>query len=72
MLMSSFNKIFFRGLITILPIAITIYVLYSAVVILDNVLGSIIRSVLPNTTYVPGIGFVLILIIIYLSDLLLS
>lgn len=70
--MQSFNKIFFRGLLTLLPIAITIYVVYSAVVILDDLLGSIIRSVFPNTVYVPGLGFVLILVIIYIFGLLLN
>ena len=37
--MNSLNKIFFRGLITLLPIAITIYIVYSAVIILENLLG---------------------------------
>jgi uncharacterized membrane protein len=34
--MSRFSKIFFRGLITLLPIAVTIYIIYSAVIILEN------------------------------------
>jgi uncharacterized membrane protein len=71
-LMQSFNKIFFRGLLTLLPIAITIYVVYSAVVILDDLLGSIIRMLFPNSVYVPGLGFILILIVIYIFGLLLN
>lgn len=68
--MSSFNKIFFRGLITLLPIAITIYILYSAIVILENFLGSLLRAVLPS--YVPGIGLLLTLILIFIFGLLLN
>lgn len=68
--MSYFNKIFFRGLITLLPIAITIYILYSAIIILENVLGSLLRQILPN--YVPGLGFILTLILIFLFGLFLN
>lgn len=68
--MSSFNKIFFRGLITLLPIAITIYILYSAIVILENLLGSILRAILP--VYIPGIGLLLTLVLIFVFGLLLN
>lgn len=70
--MQSFNKIFFRGLLTLLPIAITIYVVYSAVVILDDLLGSMIRMLFPNSIYIPGFGFILILILIFIFGLLLN
>lgn len=68
--MSQFSKIFFRGLITLLPIAVTIYIIYSAVVILENLLGSVLRQIFPH--YIPGIGFLLILILIFCFGLLLN
>src|SRR4051812_38056352 len=68
--MQAFNKIFFRGLITLLPIAITIYILYSAIVILENLLGSFLRTILPE--YVPGLGLLLTLVLIFLFGLLLN
>jgi len=68
--MTSLGKIFFRGLITILPIAITIYILYSAVVILDGMLGVILRQILP--TYIPGLGLIAIIAIIFLFGLMLN
>ncbi|MEZ0391303.1 MAG: DUF502 domain-containing protein [Pseudobdellovibrionaceae bacterium] len=68
--MKAFNKIFFRGLITLLPIAITIYIVYSAVVILENLLGSILRQLLPE--YIPGLGLLLTLVLIFLFGLLLN
>lgn len=70
--MGSFNKIFFRGLITLLPIAVTIYVLYSAIIILDSILGSLLRIILPSSLYFPGSGFFLILLLIYLFGLMLN
>lgn len=68
--MASFNKIFFRGLITLLPIAITIYIVYSAIVILENLLGSLLRVLLP--VYVPGIGLLLTLVLIFIFGLMLN
>jgi len=68
--MHSFNKIFFRGLITLLPIAITIYIVYSAVIILENLLGSLLRVLLPE--YIPGLGFILTLVLIFLFGLMLN
>lgn len=68
--MQAFNKIFFRGLITLLPIAITIYIVYSAVIILENMLGSLLQQIFPE--YIPGLGFLLILILIFLFGLMLN
>lgn len=68
--MKTINKIFFRGLITLLPIAVTIYILYSAVIILENLLGGLLSRLLP--TYVPGLGLLMILIVIFLFGLLLN
>ncbi len=69
-LMTSLGKIFFRGLITILPIAITIYILYSAIVILDGMLGVVLRQILP--TYIPGLGLATIIFFTFLFGLMLN
>ncbi len=69
-IMRAFNKIFFRGLITLLPIAMTVYIVYSAVVILENLLGSLLRQILPE--YIPGLGLLLTLVLIFLFGLLLN
>lgn len=68
--MQAFNKIFFRGLITLLPIAITIYIVYSAIVILENLLGSVLRQILPE--YIPGLGLLLTFVLIFVFGLLLN
>lgn len=68
--MASINKVFFRGLITLLPITLTVYILYSAIIILENLLGSFLRLLLP--TYIPGLGLVLTLVLIYMFGLLLN
>ena len=68
--MASINKVFFRGLITLLPITLTVYILYSAIIILENLLGSFLRLLLP--TYIPGLGLLLTLVLIYMFGLLLN
>lgn len=70
-IMESLNRIFFRGLITFIPIALTIYIVYSAVNILENIFGNFLRQVLKEA-YVPGIGFILTLIVIFSFGLMLN
>lgn len=70
--MASFNRAFFRGFFTLLPVAVTIYIIYSAVLILENLLGSVLRVLLPEHFYIPGFGFVLTLLVIFLFGLLLN
>jgi uncharacterized membrane protein len=64
------RHIFFRGLVTLLPVAITIYIVYSAIAILDSLLGSILRAVLP--AYIPGLGLLTIIAIIFVFGLMLN
>lgn len=68
--MTQISKIFFRGLVTILPIAITFYILYSVILILDGLLGSLLRELLP--TYIPGLGLIAIVGIIFIFGLMMN
>lgn len=69
--MQQLRSIFFRGLITFLPIAITIYILYSGVIIVEGLLGNFIRNFIPQA-YIPGLGFILTILLIFLFGLLLN
>lgn len=55
---------------TLLPVALTVYILYSAIVIIDNFLGHILRQLLP--TYIPGLGLLAIVGLTFLVGLLLN
>lgn len=70
--MEYFNRIFFRGFFTLLPIALTIYIIYSAILILENLLGSVLRLALPAEFYIPGSGFLLTLFVIFMFGLILN
>ena len=70
--MNRIQKIFVSGLISFLPIAVTIYIVYAGVTIVENLLGTFIIQILPEHTYIPGYGFLATLILIFLLGLLVN
>lgn len=70
--MDRIKTIFLRGLITLLPIAVTIYILYAGVLIFENFLGGVIKSLIPEDSYIPGLGFAFTIGLIFLFGLLLN
>lgn len=69
--LKAFRQIFLKGLFTFLPIAVTIYILYAGIVIMESMLGTTIQRFFPSL-YVPGVGFLLTIIFIFLLGLLLN
>ncbi|WP_413290780.1 DUF502 domain-containing protein [Bdellovibrio sp. HCB337] len=67
----AFRQIFLRGLFTFLPIAVTIYILYAGIVIMESMLGTTIQRFFPSL-YVPGLGFLLTTVFIFMLGLLLN
>jgi uncharacterized membrane protein len=59
------------GLVTILPVALTIYLLYWIAVSAETVLGSMIRSIFPEIIYWPGIGLIATLALAFAVGLLM-
>jgi uncharacterized membrane protein len=68
--MKQLQKIFLQGLVTFLPMALTIYIIYSVIAVVDNLLGNTLRSLLP--IYIPGLGFLLTILLIFLLGLMLN
>jgi uncharacterized membrane protein len=64
-------KIFFRGLAAILPLALTGYLVYAAVVAGETLLRKLVLLVLPQERYWPGMGFVLSIALVLLIGLLM-
>lgn len=54
--MKHITATFLRGLVTILPIALTVYILWWLGSLAESVLGRPLKAVLPNWLYVPGLG----------------
>jgi len=69
--LKALRQIFLKGLFTFLPIAVTIYILYAGIVIMESMLGTTFQRFFPSL-YVPGVGFLLTVIFIFLLGLLLN
>ena len=68
----SIGKIFLTGFITLLPVILTIYLLYWLAVSSDDVMGSVLNWALPNTTYFPGLGMIAGLVVVFIVGLLMK
>ena len=60
----NFTDYFLRGLITLLPLLVTIWLLWFMFTFLDGILGNFISLFWKS---VPGVGFVLIFLVIFLA-----
>lgn len=56
--MKKISQLFFQGLIAILPIALTLYLLFWLASLAESVLGGLLRSVFPDSWYWPGTGII--------------
>ncbi len=53
------SRLFLRGLAAVLPIGLTIYIVYWLATTGESLLGSLLLLVMPEEYYVTGMGFVL-------------
>ena len=68
--MKKLNQIFFKGLIVVLPITLTFYLLYWASAKAEGIFGSIVQWAVGKELYWPGTGIILTLLFIFLVGLL--
>lgn len=66
-----FSKNIFTGLATILPVVITFYLLYWLAVSAESLLGGMIRLILPENLYWPGMGLITGIIVVFTVGLLM-
>jgi uncharacterized membrane protein len=60
------------GLITILPVMLTLYLIYWFVVSTEKALGGVIKFILPDVLYWPGMGFVAALVLVFVIGMLMQ
>lgn len=70
--MKKLNQIFFKGLIVVLPITLTFYLLYWASINVESIFGPLLSRLLGEWLYVPGLGILLSLAFIMLVGVLVS
>lgn len=67
----SFNKTFLTGLVALLPITATIYLFFWVIGSVETFFGPILKFVMPDHWYRPGMGLVTSLAMIFLVGLLM-
>lgn len=68
----SISTTLITGFITILPIVLTIYLLYWMAVSSEQVMGTALRYVLPEVFYFPGMGTIAGLVIVFFVGLMMK
>lgn len=66
------SKTLLTGLITLLPLVLTIYLLYWIGVTSEEFMGKVFRYILPEGRYFPGLGMITGVLIIFLVGLLMK
>ena len=70
--MPFFSKMFIRGLLTLLPLILTIYPLYYFFHWSDKIAKQFLHWILPGISYIPGTGIIVGVLCIFLLGLLMS
>lgn len=70
--MGRIGRIMFRGLLAILPAVLTLYILYWLVWSAENFLGGAIKVLLPEGWYLPGMGLLTGVLVVFFLGLFLN
>ena len=71
-MLKSISKTLLVGIFTILPVILTVYLLYWLATTSEQVLGGALQLVLPSILYFPGLGIVAGLLLIFVVGLLMK
>ncbi len=69
--MKSFSRVFFTGLAAMFPILLTIYIVIWMGTAAESMLGDMIKSLLPDRWYIPGLGLLTGLVLLLFIGILL-
>ena len=68
--MNSIGKIFLRGLGFVVPVSITLYLIYTIVMTSERAIGGAIKSMVPQEWYLPGFGLIIAIALVFVIGLL--
>ena len=68
----SISKILITGFITLLPVVLTIYLIYWLAVSSEQVMGNALKFLLPNAVYFPGMGMIAGLVVVFIVGLMMN
>ena len=67
-----FSKTLITGFITLLPVVLTIYLLYWIAIASEEMMGSALRYVLRDDFYFPGLGMLVGILVIFIVGLMMN
>ena len=70
--MKSIWKTFLKGFVTILPLFITLYVVFWTIVYAESLVGGLLKMILPSRFYIHGMGIAGGLFLLYALGLLME
>lgn len=70
--MKYINQLFLKGLIVILPVILSIYLLYSILTGAEGFFGGLIKGITGDQFYIPGLGILLTILLILFIGFLVS
>ncbi len=71
-MLTSISRTLLTGFITILPIVLTIYLLYWLAVTSEDVMSTALRLIFPDLVYFPGLGVIVGLVIVFFIGLMMK
>jgi len=71
-MLKSISKILLTGFITLLPVVLTIYLLYWLALTSENIMGIALHWVLPEEAYFPGLGMIVGIVVVFVVGLLMK
>jgi len=70
--MPSVNRVFLKGLLAVLPVAVTVYLAFWLATTFESLFKPLLTQLLPENTYVPGMGVAMGLITVFAVGLMLQ
>lgn len=70
--MKTLGNIFLKGLVAVLPLSLTIYIIYWLSTSAESLLGGLLKRFLPIDYYWPGLGVITGLLLIFIVGLLVN
>ena len=70
--MKHITATFLRGLVTLLPILLTVYILYWLAVTAESLLGKPLKALLPDWMYRPGLGLLIGVALVFAVGLVME
>lgn len=68
----SISKTLFTGFMTVLPVLLTVYLIFWMINSSEQMMGQMLRWLLPDALYFPGMGVVVALLLLFIVGLLMK